>query len=90
MDYFLGYFLVINILGAGVVIWDKSAAKRKKRRIPEKTLWLLSIFGASFAMLLTMWLFRHKTKHLRFMLGIPAILLLQLIVFFWLKTQSFF
>lgn len=56
---------------------DKFAAQHQKRRVPEKVLFLLSALGGSVGMYLGMFTFRHKTKHWYFVIGIPAIILLQ-------------
>ena len=56
------------------------AGKRPRRRIPEKTLFLLAALLGSPGVLLGMYLFRHKTKHRSFVLGIPAILAVQLLL----------
>ena len=56
---------------------DKSRAKRHKRRIPERTLFITAILGGSAAMYITMLTIRHKTKHKRFMIGLPLIILAQ-------------
>ena len=72
------YLAVISLVSVIVTIHDKSAAKKKRRRVPEKTLILLSLLGGSVAMYVTMQMIRHKTKHAKFMLGIPAIMVLQL------------
>jgi len=62
-------------------VYDKYAAKRKKTRIPEKTLFLTALFGGSLAMLFTMLVIRHKTGHKRFMVGLPVIALAQAVLF---------
>ncbi len=74
----LAYITVIGLISVFVCVYDKSAAKKSKRRVPEKTLFLLSAIGGSVAMYFTMRLIRHKTLHKRFMLGIPFIIVLQL------------
>ena len=56
---------------------DKSFAVRGKRRIPERTLLLLALCGGSLGALLGMFLFRHKTQHQRFRIGLPVLFLLQ-------------
>ena len=63
---------------------DKFAAQRQKSRVPEKVLFLLSALGGSVGMYLGMFTFRHKTKHWYFVVGIPAIILVQaaLILYF--------
>lgn len=72
------YLAVISLVSVIITVHDKSAAKKKHRRVPEKTLLLLSLLGGSVAMYLTMQMIRHKTRHAKFMLGIPAIIVLQL------------
>ena len=79
MDIFLIYLAVISALSLIVTVYDKIAAKKLPRhRTREATLLIMSALGGSVAMLLTMLLIRHKTKHVKFMLGIPVIILLQL------------
>lgn len=79
--YFLIYLCVINILAAVITIYDKIAAKRlPRRRIPEKSLIILAFLGGSVGELLAMRIIRHKTKHKKFMVGIPVIIFLQLAV----------
>ena len=81
MDIFLIYLAVISVLSLVVTVYDKIAAKKMPRhRTREATLLLLSVVGGSVAMLLTMLVIRHKTKHVKFMLGIPLIILVQLAV----------
>ncbi len=72
------YLAVISVISVVVCLYDKFAAKVIKRhRTREATLLLLSALGGSVAMLVTMLIFRHKTKHLKFMIGIPLIIVLQ-------------
>ena len=72
------YLLCISLIAIVYTIADKIKAKKGKWRVPEATLFLLSLLGGSVAMYITMQLIRHKTKHLRFMIGIPLIILLQI------------
>ena len=68
----------MSLISIIVCIYDKIAAKHNpKHRTREATLLLLSALGGSVAMLITMLLIRHKTKHLKFMIGIPLIIALQ-------------
>ena len=77
----LAYLLIISIVSIFVTAYDKWAAKKKPQdRTPESTLLLLSALGGSVAMLMTMYGIRHKTKHVKFMLGIPLIILLQVAI----------
>lgn len=79
------YLLIMNLITFLVFGFDKWKAKWKEHResvrwVPEKTLFLLSAAGGSVGALLGMKVFHHKTLHKAFRFGIPAILLLQLIV----------
>ena len=78
LKIFLGYIAIMSLISIIVCIYDKIAAKHNpKHRTREATLLLLSALGGSVAMLVTMLLIRHKTKHLKFMVGIPLIIALQ-------------
>ena len=61
---------------------DKQKAKRHKWRISENTLILISILGGSIGSIIGMQLFRHKTKHVKFKLGLPVILIIQIILLY--------
>ena len=71
------YLAVVSLIAMFVTMYDKAVAVKHKRRIRERTLFIWSALGGSVAMLLTMIAIRHKTKHKRFMIGIPLIFLLQ-------------
>lgn len=74
----IAYIIAISIISIIVCCYDKFAAKRMQRhRTRESTLLLLSALGGSVAMLATMLIIRHKTKHAKFMVGIPLIMILQ-------------
>ena len=83
MKYFLIYLLIINIIGFSAMFLDKQKAKRGKWRIPEKTLFLFALIGGSLGTTLGMHVFRHKTKHWYFKLGMPLILIVQIILFIY-------
>ena len=75
----LVYIAIMSLISIIVCIYDKKISKKNKveLRIPEKVLLILSALGGSVAMLITMLLTRHKTKHFKFMVGIPVIIILQ-------------
>lgn len=77
MKVFLAYLAAVSLAAVIMTVRDKSAAKRHKRRVPEKTLFGAAALGGSAAMLVTMVAIRHKTKHKRFMIGLPIIILVQ-------------
>ena len=73
------YLALISLISIIVCIYDKVISKRERveLRIPEKNLLILSALGGSVAMYLTMQIIHHKTKHAKFMIGIPVIIILQ-------------
>ena len=68
------YLLIINALGFLLMLVDKGKARKNRWRVRESTLLLIAALGGSVGSLLGMYLFRHKTLHLKFTLGIPLIL----------------
>ncbi len=74
---FIVYFFIISLITVILTIYDKNAARKRKFRISEATLILCGVFGGAIAELVTMLLIRHKTRHIKFMLGLPLIILAQ-------------
>ena len=77
MRYLLIYLMIINIIAFAAMGIDKLKAAKGRWRISEKVLFLLAAAGGSIGSIAGMFLFRHKTKHLSFRIGLPAILILQ-------------
>lgn len=77
MKYFLLY-LLINAVGFALMLIDKWKAKHNRWRIKEATLMTVAALGGSIGSLLGMYTVRHKTKHLKFTVGIPLILVAQI------------
>jgi uncharacterized membrane protein YsdA (DUF1294 family) len=80
MKYLFLYLLLINALGFLLMLIDKQKARKKKWRIPEATLIGVAALGGSIGSLMGMYTIRHKTKHKKFTIGIPAILIAQLLL----------
>lgn len=78
MKYLYYYLIIINAVAFILMLADKQKARKHRWRIPEATLMGCAALGGSIGALAGMYLFRHKTKHPKFTLGIPAILLIQL------------
>ena len=81
------YFVGINLVTFLLYGVDKWKARKGRWRIPEDSLIWLAVADGSIGALGAMFLFRHKTRHLKFALGIPAILLLQALLAFWLLRR---
>ena len=77
------YLFIVNALGFAVMHLDKYFAKNKMFRIPEATLLGIAVIGGSIGCLCGMYTARHKTRHLKFTLGIPAIIVAQLAIIIW-------
>ena len=81
------YLLIVNALGFLLMLVDKRKAQKNLWRIPESTLFLIAAIGGSIGSIAGMYNFRHKTKHWQFVIGMPAILILQLaLVYLLLKA----
>ena len=87
MKYFLLYLLLINAAAFLLMLVDKLKAKKNRWRIPERTLFGSALLGGSIGALLGMYTFRHKTKHLSFTLGMPAILIAQVALAIWIFSK---
>ena len=83
----LVYFLIINVAGFFLMGIDKLRAKKQVWRVPEKTLFLIAVLGGSVGTNVGMYVFRHKTKHWYFVIGMPLILIAQVALGFWLKFR---
>lgn len=71
------YLFLMNLIGFLSMLIDKRRARKNVWRIRERTLFLLAILGGSIGSLSGMYVFRHKTRHWYFVLGMPLILILQ-------------
>ena len=78
------YLLIVNALGFVLMTVDKFKAKKNLWRIPESTLMTVALIGGSIGSLVGMYTVRHKTKHLKFTVGIPVILVLQIAAVIWI------
>ena len=83
-----GYLALVNLIAFVVYGADKRRAKKERRRVPEKTLFLLALIGGSVGAWAGMYTFRHKTRHWYFVWGIPAILVIQIALAVWLTVQK--
>lgn len=78
------YLMIINLIAFLAMGVDKRKAVKHKWRIPEKTLMMFSVLGGSLGMFIGMQLFRHKTKHTLFVVGVPLVFIIETIVYIYL------
>lgn len=81
------YLIAINVITFVVYGIDKLKARQHWWRVPEATLLLLAVIGGSLGAWAGMYVFRHKTQHKKFKYGVPAIILLQLLVAYYVLKQ---
>ena len=84
------YLLLVNLLAFAAMLRDKRAAKRGRRRTPEATLMWIAAAGGAPGTLLAMYTVRHKTRKVKFAVGVPLLLLthIALAILLWLWTQG--
>ena len=80
MQFVLSYLTLINVLGLVFMLADKLKAKKNRWRIPEARLIGLALLGGSLGILAGMYLFRHKTLHPKFSIGVPVIFAVQVVL----------
>lgn len=81
------YLIIINAAAFLLMLIDKQKAKRGAWRIPEATLMGIAAMGGSIGAIAGMYTFRHKTKHVKFYLGLPAILIVQIVLVVWIAGR---
>lgn len=74
------YCILINLVGFAMMGIDKYKAKKRAFRIPEATLFSIAMIGGSIGSIIGMYTFHHKTRHHKFTIGMPAILVIQLLL----------
>ncbi|MFI3226651.1 MAG: DUF1294 domain-containing protein [Clostridia bacterium] len=81
--FVLAFVAIMSLIAPILTFLDKGYAKNNKRRISEKSLFIVAALGGALAEFLTMQKIRHKTLHKRFMIGLPTIFTLQICLFIW-------
>lgn len=79
MQNIIIYLIIINIIGFLVMYIDKQKAKKGKWRIPEKTIFIITVLGGGIGTISGMYTFRHKTQKLHFTIGLPTITILEIV-----------
>ena len=84
----LVYFIFINFIGFFAMFLDKRFAQMNQHRISEKTLFGLSIIGGVIGVIFSMYFFRHKTRKVKFIIGLPVILVIQIVFLIYFNKLS--
>lgn len=87
MKFLITYLLIVNAAAFLVMTVDKLLSKKNAWRVPERTLMLLAAIGGSIGVLIAMYTVRHKTRHVKFFLGVPAILAAQICLVLYLLMR---
>ena len=77
-------FALLQLIAMIVTVYDKSCAKRGKRRIRERTLLTVAFFGGASVMYITMLIVRHKTKHFKFMFFLPLMIIFHIVLLYFI------
>ena len=88
MDMIYIYIVVINALALALMLIDKYKAKKNLWRIPEATLLGIAAIGGSLGAIIGMRLFHHKTKHLKFSVGLPILLVIHILLGIIVYTKT--
>ena len=82
---FVIYLIIINLIGFYVMWSDKRKAKKGRWRIPENTLFLITLLGGGIGTIAGMYTFRHKTQKVAFVIGFPVITILEIICIIYFR-----
>lgn len=85
MQMLVTFFITINIIGFLAMYIDKRKAERGLWRIQEKTLFIITMLGGGIGTIAGMYVFRHKTQKTQFVVGLPAILIVEILAVLYFK-----
>ena len=89
MNNIVIYLLIVNAVGFYMMWSDKRKAIKDAWRTPERNFFIVALIGGSVGCWAGMQTFRHKTKHIKFTVGIPMIMLLQIMAVLWITGQGY-
>ena len=87
MKYVIMYVIAINLIAFLAMYIDKKKAQKGKWRIKESTLFMLVLLGGGIGGIAGMYTFRHKTKKLKFTVGMPTILIAEIVLVVYLLIK---
>ncbi|MBE6927743.1 MAG: DUF1294 domain-containing protein [Ruminococcaceae bacterium] len=87
LELYTIFFLIMNALEAFLMVVDKRKAMQRSWRIAERDLLLMAFLGGAIGGFLTMYIVRHKTKHLSFVICMPLFTLLHIAITYYLISN---
>ncbi len=84
LDVLISYIIIINLIAFVVMGVDKGKAKAHRRRISEDSMFIVALLGGALGVKLGMSFFKHKTRHKKFIIGIPIIIIINFSLFFYI------
>lgn len=88
LKYVILYVILINAFGLTIMALDKFKAEKGFWRVPEKTLFIVTLLGGGIGTITGMYVFRHKTKKLKFTIGFPTILISEIAIIIYLLYKG--
>ncbi len=88
LKYVILYVILINAFGLAIMALDKFKAEKGFWRVPEKTLFVVTLLGGGIGTIIGMYAFRHKTKKLKFTIGLPTILISEIAIIIYLLYKG--
>ena len=88
LKYVILYVILINALGLAIMALDKFKAEKGFWRVPEKTLFVVTLLGGGIGTIIGMYAFRHETKKLKFTIGLPTILISEIAIIIYLLYKG--
>lgn len=88
LKYVILYVILINAFGLAIMALDKFKAEKGFWRVPEKTLFIVTLLGGGIGTITGMYAFRHKTKKLKFTIGFPTILISEIAIIIYLLYKG--
>jgi uncharacterized membrane protein YsdA (DUF1294 family) len=89
--FILLYVAAVSVAGVVLTVYDKIISKKNtngRGRVPENTLMYLGVMGGALPMFITMLIIRHKTRHKKFMVGLPVMFILHIIIAVFLIAKG--
>lgn len=89
IEWIIIYIIAINLFGLFIMFYDKRKAQKGQWRIKEGTIMIVTLLGGGIGTIAGMYIFRHKTKKLKFTIGLPTILITEIVLIIYLYMKEY-